>query len=271
MVEPRAITYPITLTTAELAYLLGIVQAETLIGGNDQALFPHDQAAREAQWARGRERLEADGWLVWDAAAGHHRLSEALMVIIAAIADPEVVLLSQWRSAGQQHHGVSHYLSLDLVVEMATQADVYEFFVLASMTTLLERLANAIELPDTKDAGITFELSRGEVEQAKQTPTPEWLEAHGLSPQAARLFARTLRQPGRSGTITVLRTHLGKAVTMRLVGILASTDSLGWLATPVDDLRVRYMLADSSDLEAQLSTLISELRSLPLELADTTQ
>jgi hypothetical protein len=256
----REITYPISLTTAELAYLLATLQAETLLGGDDQALFPRDIATREDQWRRGRAQLEADGWLIWDAVAGHHRLSEALMEIVAALADPEVVVITEWAPAGQPHRGVAHYLSLDLVVEMAMVDGVYQLVVLAAMRTLVERLANALAFPDTRPLEIAFELSRHAIEQAKRDPDPAWLEARGLAAQAAQLFAETLRQPSRYGSVTLLRTRLGKAVMTRLVGLLISASGLGWQITPVDDDHLRYTLADIGYFEALLSSSITDVR-----------
>lgn len=269
MSEPRDITYPIKLTTSELAYLLGIVAAETLIGADNQALFPQNEAAREEQWRRGRDRLEADGWLVWDATAGNYALSDPLMIIIAALADPEVVLLTEWQGPDQQRHGVNHYLSLDLVIEMVRQDDQYRLIVLESVETMAERLGHTFELPEVKRLEAAFEVSRDEVEQMKHHPDLALLLARGVSQETAQLFATSLRQPQHSGTITLLRTSAGQTVTMRLVGLLVGGDRLGWLATPLQDRRLHYWAADLSDLKATLHAGIAELRSLPVELVNS--
>jgi hypothetical protein len=260
MTQIRELTYPIRLTTAELAYLLGTLHAETLIGGDDRALFPSDPAAREGQWGRGRKQLEADGWLIWDAAAGHHRLNEPLMVIVAALADPEVVLLTSWEGAGQRH-GVAHYLSLDLVVEMAIEDGVYQLVALAGVPTMLERLAHVVRFPEGDQPEVVFTLSREEAEQARHNPEARWLESRGLSPETAELFAAALRRPERYGTVTVLRSHEGKVLQMRLVGFLVSANNLGWLAVLEDDQRLRYALAGNGDVTSTLGALVAQVRA----------
>jgi|GEM_PF-921070 len=265
MVEPREIRYPIILSTAELSYLLVLVEAPTLIGANNQALFPADEAAREAQWLRGRERLEIDRWLIWDPVEGHHKINDQLMLIIATLADPKMVVLTGLRAADRQRYGVNHYLSLDLVIEMAHHDEHYELLVLVSTMTMVGRLAATLGLPAAKDAELSFELSRAEVEQAKHRPDPAWLESRGLSQEAAHLFAATVQQPQQSGSLTLLRTEAAQPVEMLLLGFLVGANNVAWLGTPRANERVFYQLADKGDFEAMLSSLIAELRSPPLQ------
>ena len=264
MVQPRAITYPIRLTTPELAYLLAALHAETLIGGDDQALFPRDTASQDTLWRSGRDRLEADGWLVWDAAARNYQLSEELMELAAAMADPQVALLTRWNTPDGPR-GVAHYLVSDYVVEMAREDQTYQVVALPAAATMAERLAHAIGFPDARPLDATCVLSRIEVEQAKQNPDPAWLEARGVPREAALLFAATLRAPAQSGTTTVLRTRLGKAVRMRLLGFMVAADGTAWLATPSDSDQVTYWTADAGGFTTALTNLIAELLAGPAE------
>ena len=92
----------------------------------------------------------------------------------------------------------------------------------------------------------------------------DWLIARGVQPAAAQLFAHTMQQIAQSGTITVVRTVLGEAVTMRLVGLVVATDGLGWWAVPVNEERLQYTSCNDNEFALHLVALIDELRALPI-------
>ena len=108
--QPRDITYPIQLTTAELAFLLTLVHATTLQGGDDRALFPAAETERDALWLQGREQLIADGWLVRKPDREVYAINDQLLLLIAALAAPEVVLLTE-RKTATATFGVAHYIA----------------------------------------------------------------------------------------------------------------------------------------------------------------
>ena len=70
-------------------------------------------------------------------------------------------------------------------------------------------------------------LTSQDAAHAKRQPDAGWLVSRGIQPATAQLFAHTMQQIAQSGTITVVRTVLGEAVTMRLVGLVVATDGLG--------------------------------------------
>lgn len=269
MAQTREIAYPLIFTAPQLSYLLALVNAEGLLGSDEQALFPRDIAVRESQWAQGRDQLEADRWLVYDEEAKHYDINDQLMEIVATMADPGIVVLSKWE-ANLQQHGTAHYLTPGLIVEMTILDREYHIYALESQAQLIERLAAAIDFPASQREAVAFVLPRQDIDQAKRNPDAGWLESRGLSPQAADVFAATLRQPQLYGMVTVLRTYQGKALTMRLLGIVTAAPGYGWLAKPQEGERVRYELADRQEFGGQLGALIEELATTPIgELVET--
>lgn len=264
MKEPRAIVYPITLTTPELAYLLTLVEAQTLLGSDEQTLFPREQAKRETQLQQGLAALDADGWLVRDE-ANHYRINDALMVIIATLAEPEVVILSRIEGLNHPVQGVSHYIARDLVVELAVKQGVYQLVVLDTLLTMARRLAHSIGLAETQLAKHSFMLTRPEAEHAKQHPNSEWLISKGLAPEVAHLFAAALLHPVRYSTHTLFRMYAEQAVTMHIFGVLVTEDGSGWLAEPRNEQLLRYTRTAVDSFATILSEEVRTMRSEPVE------
>ena len=60
MNKSRTLSFPVTLTTAQLSYLLTIVQAPTLFGANHHQLFPENDDERAQLWQTGQQQLKRD-------------------------------------------------------------------------------------------------------------------------------------------------------------------------------------------------------------------
>ena len=261
--QPRDITYPIQLTTAELAFLLTLVHATTLQGGDDRALFPAAETERDALWLQGREQLIADGWLVREPDREVYAINDQLLLLIAALAAPEVVLLTE-RKTATATFGVAHYIALESVIELVMQAGTYELIALVDQSTMALRLAHSFGLAAKSPPNAVVSLTRQDAAHAKRQPDAGWLVSRGIQPAAAQLFAHTMQNIAQSGTISVLRTVLGEAVTMRLVGIVVAPDGVGWWAVPVNEERLQYTSCNDNEFALHLVALIDELRALPI-------
>ncbi|ABX05887.1 MAG TPA: hypothetical protein DEF47_09230 [Herpetosiphon sp.] len=265
MAQTRELTYPLQFSTPQLAYLLGMVHAQNLIGGDDAALFPADPDQRQAQWDQGLAELQADQWIVWDETAGHYSMTEPLMMVIATLAEPDIVVVSEWHAHHSGHQGVSHYFSPSGIIEMSLVGSHYTLVALTNTEVMTERLAHSLGYKELDQPDLGFNFPRELVEQAKQYPDPRWLAQQGLAPEAAQYFAETLQATASRGTVTVLRTLEGKAIGMRLVGALIGAGGQQWLALPHPNQTIDYFTATTANFMGVTSSMISELLNTPIE------
>ncbi len=265
MAQTRELTYPLQFSTAQLSYLLGMVHAQNVIGADDAALFPADPAQRQAQWDQGLAELQADQWIVWDADAGHFSMTDPLMMVIATVAEPDIVVVSEWQHQASGNQGVSHYFSPSGIIEMSLVGSHYTLVALTNTDVMTERLAHSLGYNDTAQPDAGFNFPRELVEQARNNPDPRWLSQQGLAPEAAQYFAETLRATVGRGTVTILRTIEAKAVGMRLVGALIGAGGQQWLALPHPNQTIDYFTATTANFMGVTSSLISELLNTPIE------
>lgn len=166
MMNAKLATYTeIVLTTAELSYLLQMLNATQLWGGDSQPLFPPDAATNEAQLIQGLADLKAHGWLrpARDSQSSQERwdLDRNLTRVIATVADPEeVIVITRYPVPGLKEV-ICHYRSSDVIVEVtATTNRTYRLLILPTPTLLWQRVVAALALPETAEGGdATYRLS----------------------------------------------------------------------------------------------------------------
>lgn len=134
----------ITLEPAELAFLLALLDAQSIPGADAEPLVPADKAARQVVLDQGQAALQQHGLI--RVADGHFDgLGTPLLLAVAVLAAPaQVIRTTRYRDTGEQRIG--HYVADDLIVEFFRTASGYRLVALDSLGTAVARLASWLPL-----------------------------------------------------------------------------------------------------------------------------
>ena len=258
MTNTRAISYPVVLTPAELAFLLSLVGAQTLEGLEHEALFPENAAVWESLFLQGRSELERDHWLIQVPGTAQHDLNEQLVTVIATMAAPRFVVVTTVDRPGLPRQSVTHYIST-VVVEACFDGKQYQLVGLRSTEVMLARLANTIGLPQERAAGEEFELTAEQARRAVADPRTERLLAFGVPAGSAQAFESVLRSTRQRASARITSMHYGEVKAVHRLQALVSNEDLAWLAIPEDDTRVHFSPASAADFAEAVHALIGTL------------
>lgn len=184
------------LKPSELSYLLHTLGAKKAVGVNNAALFPDEDAAREALLAEGFAALEEDGWLVRQ--NGSFRTNTNLMLLTAVLAAPEYTLMLTRRLPDDKKQTITYYLAEGIIVEQFYTADgQYLLTKLDSLADVTERLCLALGIPQEpvgEATAVTLNTNKFEsaAEQAKSGSLLEFtnlLSSAGLPKEKAKQLA----------------------------------------------------------------------------------
>jgi hypothetical protein len=262
MPTPREITYPIALSRAELAFMLNLLEVRQLIGVDDEALFPHEPAARDALFSAGKAGLEAAGWLSWQAEQKAYHLDEVLLAICVALAFPQVVATLVLDAPPAPRRGVTCAVSSDLVVELAHTDGQYQINALASVELLAQRLAHVLDLPQQHGTGESHSLARSAFEALRNDPHSS-AGCDGLPTAVAERLAATLASLTCSAVISLLQVHESQVADLRLIGVLVGQTGDAWMVLPAGDAHVQIRAVGKEDVAVTLTSTIADLRPAP--------
>lgn len=262
MAEPRSIYYPVAFTPAEMAVLLSLAGARTLLGLESQGLFPANGSAWHQVFLQGRAELERDRWLDHVPGTVQYRLNEQLGMAAAVMAAPQFVLVTNLDWVGQPRRSVTHYLAA-AVVEACFDGQHYQVAALRSVDIMLARQAAVMHLPPQPPAWIEFELSNEQAREAVADPQPRRLGQWGVPASSAAAFVRAL-QPGQPrASVQVMSVVYGRVEATNRVRVLyadpagsASGEHTAWLAVPVAGSRVRLIAASAGRLVETVQALL---------------
>ena len=254
MAETRSIYYPVAFTPAEMAVLLSLAGAQTLLGLESKGLFPANGSAWDHVFLQGRAELERDRWLDHVPGTVQYRLNEQLGMAAAVMAAPQVVLVTNLDWPGQSRQSVTHYLAA-AVVEACFDGQYYHVAALRSVDIMLARQAAAMQLPPQPPPWIEFELSNEQARQAVVDPQLRLLGQWGVPASSAAAFVQAL-QPGQArASVQVMPVAYGRVETAKRVRVLYADpagsvpgEHTGWLAVPVAGGRVRLIPASAGRL-----------------------
>ena len=255
MTNTRAISYPVALTPAELAFLLSLVGAQTLEGLEHEALFPENATARERLFLHGRSELQRDEWLIQVSGTTQYDLNDQLVAVIAAMAAPQVVLVTTLDTPGQPRQSVTHFVS-NVVVEAVFDGDRYMVTGLQSTEVLLARLANTIGLPQKRLPLKSFELPAEKARQAVSEPRAERLLDLGVPAESTQALETALAGGRQRANVRVTSMHYGEVKAVHRLQVLVSDNDSAYLAIPVDDTGVRFSPASAEDFAEEMRALI---------------
>ena len=225
------------LTPPEFAYLLQTLEAQKVVGVNNAELFPTDPAVRDELLNRGLLQLQADGWFV--SADGKISANSRLMVLVAVIANPEIVLTATHLAESNTRQIVTYYLAAEYVVEQfQTDDGDYVLTQLPAKAALVERLAGLFSLgepPWTQLPALTFELATFETTLSQaRSGSPEGLrqalQANDVPLEALDDLVNTivgLKPAGKIEGAALAGQHL---LDWQELALLADSSGRQWLA-----------------------------------------
>lgn len=264
MSETRSIYYPVTFTPAEMAVLLSLAGARTLLGLESSGLFPTNGFNWDQTFLQGRAQLERDRWLNHIPGTVQYQLNEQLGMAAAVMAAPQFVLVTNVDWPGQPRRSVTHYLAA-AVVEACFDGQNYQVTALRSVDIMLARQAAAMQLPAQPLPWIEFELSNEQARQAVADPRPQRLGQWSVPVSSAVAFAQALRPGQARASIQVMSVAYGRVEAVHRVRVLyadlagaASGEHAAWLVVPVAGSRVRLIPASAGRLVETVRALLPQ-------------
>lgn len=253
MTISRTIHYPVMLTRAEMAFLLSLTGVQSLIGLEDNGLFPSDPDKWQALFLQGRAQLERRGWLSQPAGSVQTQINDDLLATISTVAAPRSVIVTTLDQAGEPARSVTHYLA-KRVVEASFDGVRYHLAALASPEVMFARLAATLELPVKSPPWEEFVLSKERARQAAADPLPEHLLQLGVPAASTQPFARALHGERRA-KMQVMRMNYGQVEANHQLRALLGEEQTDWFALPAQGAGVRLMPASATGLAEQVRAL----------------
>jgi hypothetical protein len=227
----------IILESSEFAYLLAMVNAESIPGIHDPALFPSDISSRDSTFSRGLQLLKENGWIKPADKPSQFDFNESLLLMAAVIADPEFIVFTIRLTEGSEKHVIMHFVEGSDIVEMlATNDGKYHMGFVPDLPVLYNRIKNALEISNSEqqlqvkfftDEKVFKEIksliSRGHHIQATQM-----LEQLGLGSISIKSLTGALNRTDWH-EIIMMKTSEGELMTGRKASLFQG-DDCSWLA-----------------------------------------
>ena len=232
----------IVLEPVELAYLLATLHATEVVGIEDPALFPVDEATRAATIEQGLQALKDHGWLTPLPQPGQFNLNDLLVYAVAVIADPQFVVFTIRNEAPGGSRLLLHYLAGADIVELSTTADEkYALALIPDRPTMLGRIGQLLGLsnvPDTSEIRFTiakqdFEELQDLAEGGQREAAAGLLKRFGINGQSGDSLLAALESPQANGLIVVARPNRGQIEAGRKASVFRDSQVV-WLAQRTD-------------------------------------
>ena len=135
----------IVLESAEFAYLLAVVDAESVVGVENPALFPSDQESREATYTRGLQSMKERGWIKPASKPSQFHFNDMLFLMAAVVANPEFVVFTVRNTENFGRQVIMHYLAGSDIIELVATADKkFHLGIVPDRAALSERITSAL-------------------------------------------------------------------------------------------------------------------------------
>lgn len=262
----------VVLSPEELAYLLAVVHAPFLVGVTDKRLFPRDAKARKSVYGKGRQILEANGWLKPLAEdPGEYEFDAGLMEMVACVADPEFVIGVLRRGTDGKYVGILDYLASGLIVEITLDVHGgYRLGTVPDRAELFRRIGLILRLT-TPDVWAQFDLDEpllkelvslsqsGEVERAKQL-----LISRQVARYAAESFVKALADPTGGMVVSLRPGRAGVGEAGRRATVYGGFGS-AWIVQKRDkeSAELEATSCDARRLELLVTSWLGELGRSP--------
>lgn len=226
------------LEPAELSYLLQTIRVRSVVGVDNAALFPADEAENEALLKLGRERLELHGWLKPSPGSNKMNFDPTVCYLIAIMADPDKAVVTLQQEPRGTYQLITHYLAGRVIVEQMRTADgFYQLGFVSSLTTAVSRIQSAVQLSETNvnQAAPQIFLNRQAFTRVKnlasegktETAVAE-LQKEGIDTSLAVSLVATIQLPTYQGMVIVMQRENGEIVAKRNMAVMQSQQA-SWL------------------------------------------
>ncbi len=257
------------LKPSELSYLLRTLGAEKAVGVNNAALFPADEAARDALLAQGFAALQEDGWLVKQ--NGSFATNADVMLLTAVIAAPEFTIMLTRNLPDGKRQTITYYQAQGIIVEqLYTSEEQYLLTRLDSLADVTERLCLALEIPPQRSGeatAVTLNTKAFEqaVEQAKSgnlSDLTNLLTAAGLSTEKAAQLAARIPNLQPAGNVEIAAFAGEQVQGLNNIIVLKEANGAAWAMMPGNQpntivLQIIDAASFSRSIRATIELLIS--------------
>jgi len=227
----------IELEMSEFAYLCRMLDAEKVVGADNERLFPADPEAQQELLATGLQQLQAHEWLTADE-EGRLTTNQHLVMLVAVVCSPDLVFTATRYGAEDRQQTISYFVAGPYLVELfQTDNDGYLLSrlpevgaVLARWEALFATGAAAADPISLQLEGTAFAAARREAERGEGSVLARQLAAAGVSPAARAELVERLARLSPHGKIegaAVRGTALHAFGTLLL---LQDDQGGGWLA-----------------------------------------
>lgn len=245
----------IELSTPELAYLLMLMQAPRLFGGDNQALYPADRAAQEALWAEGKRQLEASGRMVWDEDEKAYHIDRPMEFLVIEFAYPLAVLQCEI-ARPTERLTYSYAIGANAIVQFALRDQRYFLRYVPSAELMIAELSELLALPESRPNNLSFELSTQRLQAAQSDPS--------LLSDFPPSFSASLRQLRMSALISLFQVRESQLTGMRNITLFQQDERITWQAVVRDPSNPDLLDVQASD-RAQFAASLGEQLALILE------
>jgi hypothetical protein len=257
----------ILLQRSEFMVLLDAVQASGVVG------LPRETFPREADQFRtlvldGINRLQMRGLLRKQ--ANVNVLNTDLLAMAAAVAHPQLAVLTTRDLPGTGQQLYLHYETSGLVVEQTFPEDqAHRLVALSNRGMLIERLNAIVALP-TKNGGAAVAVTvpqaalaeaKARAEENQGEAAIQRLTQAGLAAAAAKALVESFQSPQASSALVLMKCDEGRVTSSRNAALVQGP-ATAWLITPAEPESAGYLVQT-----ATAATLAGLLRNWMLELA----
>jgi hypothetical protein len=253
----------------ELTYLLSLMRVESVAALPNTVLFPPDAKIRRKVMQDGEKRLIEAGHITPGAVAGTATYNEALLSLVAAIADPQLTILTRRQGDAAERADATIFMTNVEAVEV-TQTERHAFRLrqlkdgfdaFQHVRKMVGVTPSPVPPPGATELRIRiFEQVRAAIADNDATQAEQLLADEGVEPVWAHHLVLALAKPQRKGVVSILK-HAGQKVTdVRVMGFYQAPTAT-WLTSVVaqsaDLVRIEVV-----DTELFVSRLVERVASL---------
>jgi len=261
----------IILESSEFAYLLAMVNAESIPGIHDPALFPNDNESRNSTFSSGFQLLKENGWIKPADKPSRFDFNEILLLMAAVIADPEYIVFTVRLTDKSEKQVIMHFMEGSDIVELvATNDGKYHIGIVPDPSDMYDRIKNILEIRGSEQQlqvkfftdEKVFEEIKSLISKGEHAPAAQMLEQLGLGSISIKSLTGALSRADWRKIIVMKATN-GALKTGRKASLFQGDDCF-WLARRLDVMTTKMSIETvqhdtiSSFLSASFSTLNHE-------------
>jgi hypothetical protein len=251
----------------ELAYVMSLMNVDSVAGLPDAVVFPQDPKVRQKVLSEGEKRLIANGWLTPTGSQGNY--NDDLLSMAAAVADPRFSILTRREtSQGERFDATIYFNNVEAVEVVQTDKQEFRLRRLSDAPSAFQQVRKMVGImPRSRFAGVSVELDIASFDKVRRHATQkesfeavsELTEA-GLGLDAAEDLVKSFAEPRRKGIVSVLKHSAQKVSDVRVMGFYL-TDGGTWISSVASE-SAQQVRIESVDTEGFLKRLVDRVASI---------